>query len=125
MEDECSDGETSEAASGAAGAAGAASSAPDLIQVDKDGYSMQPNPGGSGGPSDPWADFNQPSKSFYSSSDESDDETKRKIKINIKPINGEGDKRKSATVDELQKAVGGLELVPPPLVSLSFQVRVK
>ena len=36
--------------------------------VDEDGFSKQPDTTGS---SDPWSDFNHPSKSFYSSSDES------------------------------------------------------
>ena len=36
--------------------------------VDEEGYSKQPDTTGS---SDPWSDFNHPSKSFYSSSDES------------------------------------------------------
>jgi len=109
--------------------------------VDEEGFSRQPS-----GASDPWADFNRPSKNFYSSSDDSgklslivrtkwlninrhsfplDDDTKRKIKVEIKPVaaaNGSsggasGGGISSASVDELQRAVGGLELLPTPMVS--------
>ena len=64
---------------------------------------------------DPWADFNQPEKkSFYSSSDsDSDDEEVKKIRINIKPIEvvaGATRSTTSASVDELQRAVGGIDL---------------
>ena len=63
---------------------------------------------------DPWADFNQENKkSFYSSSDsDSDDEEVKKIKINIRPVS-EGERTRAATsasVDELQRAVGGIDL---------------
>ena len=48
------------------------------------GYSKQPPPPNSGAANDPWADFNQTSKGFDSSSDDSDDDTmKRKIKVRI------------------------------------------
>ncbi len=52
-----------------------------------------------------------------------DDTTKKKIRVEIKPVvaNGSssvgGSSAISASVDELQRAVGGLELVPLPLVS--------
>jgi len=64
---------------------------------------------------DPWADFNQPAKkNFYSSSDsDSDDDEVKKIRINIKPVAvGTGAERSktSASVDELQRAVIGLDL---------------
>ena len=46
----------------------------------------------------------------------SDDDTTRKgFKVEIKPVTN-GNPPISASVDELQRAVGGLELVPPPLV---------
>ncbi len=75
---------------------------------------------------DPWADFNHPTKSFYSSSDESDDDTtKKKIRVEIKPVvpNGSGgadgsSPAISASLNELERAVGGLEIVPPPLVRI-------
>jgi hypothetical protein len=38
-------------------------------EVDDEGFSKQPPT--QGGPSDPWAEFNQPRKMIYSSSDES------------------------------------------------------
>ncbi len=47
-----------------------------------------------------------------------DDEAKRKIKVEIKPVSNGGGAPISASVDELQKAVGGLELLPQPVVSL-------
>ena len=64
---------------------------------------------------DPWADFNQPEKkSFYSSSDsDSDDEEVKKIRVNIRPIEAVAGAARSATsasVDELQRAVGGIDL---------------
>merc|ERR1712142_730189 len=62
---------------------------------------------------DPWADFNQANKkSFYSSSDsDSDDEEVKRIKINIRPVAaGPARAATSASVDELQKAVGGIDL---------------
>lgn len=64
---------------------------------------------------DPWADFNQAAnkKSFYSSSDsDSDDEEVKKIKINIRPVTAGTTARAatSASVDELQRAVGGIDL---------------
>jgi len=62
---------------------------------------------------DPWADFNQGNKkSFYSSSDsDTDDEEVKKIKINIRPVAaGPARAATSASVDELQKAVGGIDL---------------
>jgi len=62
---------------------------------------------------DPWADFNQANKkSFYSSSDsDSDDEEVKRIKINIRPVaSGPARAATSASVDELQKAVGGIDL---------------
>ena len=86
-------------------------------EVDEEGFSKRPGAtGGRGaGSSDPWADFNQPTSNFYSSSDDSGDEDgKKKIKVEIKPVtNGGG--TISASVDELKMVVGGgLELVPPP-----------
>ncbi len=40
--------------------------------VEEDGFSRQQQASGTtAGGDDPWADFNQPTKSFYSSSDES------------------------------------------------------
>ena len=65
--------------------------------------------------SDPWADFNQPpKKSFYSSSDsDSEDEEVKKIRVNIRPVAvgaGAGRSATSASVDELQRAVVGLDL---------------
>ena len=62
---------------------------------------------------DPWADFNQSNKkSFYSSSDsDTDDEEVKKIKINIRPVAaGAARAATSASVDELQRAVGGIDL---------------
>ena len=63
---------------------------------------------------DPWADFNQPpKKSFYSSSDsDSDDEEVKKIRVNIRPVaqGASGRSATSASVDELQRAVVGLDL---------------
>jgi len=62
---------------------------------------------------DPWADFNQSNKkSFYSSSDsDTDDEEVKKIKINIRPVAaGPARAPTSASVDELQRAVGGIDL---------------
>ena len=54
----------------------------------------------------------------------SDDDTKKKIKVEIKPLaNGPGGGSGAgagSNVDELQRAVGGLELVPPPLVSIEY-----
>ena len=54
-----------------------------------------------------------------------DDDTKKKIKVEIKPLsNGDGSGTGGAagsSVDELQRAVGGLELVPPPLVSVDHE----
>ena len=75
---------------------------------------------------DPWADFNQPAKkNFYSSSDsDSDDDEVKKIRINIKPVAvGTGAERSktSASVDELQRAVIGLDLNASTLpVCISF-----
>jgi len=94
--------------------------------VDDEGFSRQPAGRGSGpGVADPWADFNRPAKNFYSSSDESDDDTKRKIKVEIKPVtaaangsSGASGAVSSASVDELQRAVGGLELLPTPMVGM-------
>ena len=76
------------------------------------GYKQQPS---SSLANDPWADFNQPAKkSFYSSSDsDSDDDEVKKIRINIRPVEsgaGAGRSATSASVDELQKAVVGLDL---------------
>ena len=55
-----------------------------------------------------------------------DDDTKKKIKVEIKPLsNGDGSGGGGgvgSSVDELQRAVGGLELVPPPLVSVEQKV---
>ena len=63
---------------------------------------------------DPWADFNQPpKKSFYSSSDsDSDDEEVKKIRVSIRPVapGASGRSATSASVDELQRAVVGLDL---------------
>ena len=77
------------------------------------GYKHQPS--SSHLANDPWADFNQPAKkSFYSSSDsDSDDDEVKKIRINIRPVEtgaGGGRSGTSASVDELQKAVVGLDL---------------
>merc|ERR1719431_982823 len=75
-----------------------------------DGYKNPPPPSEG---SDPWADFNQANKkSFYSSSDsDTDDEEVKKIKINIRPVAaGPARAATSASVDELQKAVGGIDL---------------
>ena len=85
-------------------------------EVDEEGYSKQPPPPTSGGRgNDPWSDFNNQSKGFDSSSDDSDDDTmKRKIKVEIKPVNTND--VISASVDELRTAVGILELPPPPSV---------
>jgi len=77
---------------------------------DDDGYKNPPPPSEG---SDPWADFNQGNKkSFYSSSDsDTDDEEVKKIKINIRPVAaGPARAATSASVDELQKAVGGIDL---------------
>jgi hypothetical protein len=77
---------------------------------DDDGYKNPPPPSEG---SDPWADFNQANKkSFYSSSDsDTDDEEVKKIKINIRPVAaGPARAATSASVDELQKAVGGIDL---------------
>ena len=56
----------------------------------------------------------------------SDDDTKKKIKVEIKPLsNGDGTGSgggAGSSVDELQRAVGGLELVPPPLVSVAYEL---
>eukprot|EP00092_Neocalanus_flemingeri_P103101 GFUD01131896.1.p1 GENE.GFUD01131896.1~~GFUD01131896.1.p1 ORF type:complete len:1064 (+),score=264.34 GFUD01131896.1:199-3390(+) len=77
---------------------------------DEDGFKNPPPPSEA---NDPWADFNQSNKkSFYSSSDsDTDDEEVKKIKINIRPV-GAGPVRAatSASVDELQKAVIGIDL---------------
>lgn len=77
--------------------------------------SHQPSSSNNNNANDPWADFNQPEKkSFYSSSDsDSDDEEVKKIRINIKPIEAVAGAARSATsasVDELQRAVGGIDL---------------
>merc|ERR1719318_1502988 len=77
---------------------------------DDEGYK---NPPPSSEANDPWADFNQSNKkSFYSSSDsDTDDEEVKKIKINIRPVAaGPARAATSASVDELQKAVGGIDL---------------
>jgi len=80
-------------------------------EVDDEGYSKQP-PASSTSANDPWSDFNQ-TKTFDSSSDDSDDDTsKRKIKVSIKPVSNTD--VISASVDELRSAVGVLELPPPP-----------
>jgi len=80
-------------------------------EVDDEGYSKQP-PASSASANDPWSDFNQ-TKTFDSSSDDSDDDTsKRKIKVSIKPVSNTD--VISASVDELRSAVGVLELPPPP-----------
>jgi len=82
-------------------------------EVDDEGYSKQP-PASSASVNDPWSDFNQ-TKTFDSSSDDSDDDTsKRKIKVSIKPVSNTD--VISASVDELRSAVGVLELPPPPNV---------
>merc|ERR1719391_759984 len=67
--------------------------------------------------SDPWADFNQPAsrKNFYSSSDSDsdDDEVKKTNKwkgITIKPATAGPSANSSASVDELQRVVGGLDI---------------
>jgi len=77
---------------------------------DEEGYKNPPPPSEG---NDPWADFNQGNKkSFYSSSDsDTDDEEVKKIKINIRPVAaGPARAATSASVDELQKAVGGIDL---------------
>jgi len=77
---------------------------------DDEGYKNPPPPSEA---NDPWADFNQSNKkSFYSSSDsDTDDEEVKKIKINIRPVAaGPARAATSASVDELQKAVGGIDL---------------
>ena len=78
-------------------------------------HQHQPSSSINNNANDPWADFNQPEKkSFYSSSDsDSDDEEVKKIRINIKPIEAVAGAARSATsasVDELQRAVGGIDL---------------
>ena len=76
---------------------------------DDEGYSKPPH----GDSNDPWADFNQKQKSFYSSSDsDSDDEEVKKIRINIRPVAaGEGNGRStSASVDVLKSAIEGLDI---------------
>ena len=76
---------------------------------DDDGFSKPPH----GDSNDPWADFNQAKKSFYSSSDsDSDDEEVKKIRINIRPVAaGEGNGRStSASVDVLKSAIEGLDI---------------
>ena len=78
---------------------------------DEDGYKNPPKQAAI----DPWADFNQPNKkSFYSSSDsDSDDDEVKKIRVNIRPIEVGTPSNRSATsasVDELQRAVNGLDL---------------
>ncbi|XP_040580304.1 F-BAR domain only protein 2 isoform X13 [Lepeophtheirus salmonis] len=62
---------------------------------------------------DPWAEFNESKNNFYSSSDESDDETKHKIKVEIKPVSNSNPPI-SASVDELRSAIGTLDIAPPP-----------
>eukprot|EP00090_Calanus_glacialis_P027285 TRINITY_DN4295_c0_g1_i2.p1 TRINITY_DN4295_c0_g1~~TRINITY_DN4295_c0_g1_i2.p1 ORF type:complete len:1042 (-),score=254.32 TRINITY_DN4295_c0_g1_i2:278-3403(-) len=77
---------------------------------DDEGYKNPPPPSEA---NDPWADFNQSNKkSFYSSSDsDTDDEEVKKIKINIRPVAaGAARAATSASVDELQKAVVGIDL---------------
>jgi len=77
---------------------------------DEEEYRNPPRPSEG---NDPWADFNQGNKkSFYSSSDsDTDDEEVKKIKINIRPVAaGPARAATSASVDELQKAVGGIDL---------------
>ena len=66
-------GSEGEGGGGGGGAAGDKSSHTPTPDVDDEGFSRQPPPRGSGrdGGDDPWADFNQPSKNFYSSSDDS------------------------------------------------------
>ena len=46
------------------------SQSPPSPDVDEEGFSKLPSQKGAGS-ADPWADFNRPSKNFYSSSDES------------------------------------------------------
>lgn len=90
------------------------SETPTPEQNDEEGFRNPPSTSNNNA-NDPWADFNQPEKkSFYSSSDsDSDDEEVKKIRINIKPIEvgaGTGRSATSASVDELQRAVGGIDL---------------
>ena len=90
------------------------SETPTPEQNEEEGFRNPPSSSNNNA-SDPWADFNQPEKkSFYSSSDsDSDDEEVKKIRINIKPIEVGGGTARSATsasVDELQRAVGGIDL---------------
>jgi len=77
---------------------------------DEEGFKNPPPPSEA---NDPWADFNQSNKkSFYSSSDsDTDDEEVKKIKINIRPVAaGPARAATSASVDELQRAVVGIDL---------------
>lgn len=109
-------------------------------EVDDEGFSKQPEVG-----NDPWSDFNKKESNFYSSSDDSgrslenfynsqilncniakfllaisdDETTKRKIKVEIKPI-ANGGAPISASVDELRSAVGAIELLNPPPVVVSY-----
>eukprot|EP00094_Tigriopus_californicus_P011778 TCALIF_11376-PA protein Name:"Similar to fcho2 FCH domain only protein 2 (Danio rerio)" AED:0.10 eAED:0.10 QI:407/0.83/0.84/1/0.83/0.76/13/220/1015 len=85
-----------------------------LVGVDDEGYSKKPSHVDELAASDPWADFNTSRQRFdSSSSDDSDDESRRrKIKVEIKPIEPDGQHAISASVDELRTAVVGLELIP-------------
>ena len=49
-----------------------------------------------------------------------DDDTKKKIKVEIKPVQANGNPPISASVDELRSAIGGLELLPNPVVGLKL-----
>lgn len=61
---------------------------------------------------DPWADFNQPKKSSWSSSDsDTDDEEVKKLQIKINPVAAGAERSKTAaSVDELINAAVGLQL---------------
>ena len=84
-------------------------------EVDDKGYSKQPSRINH----DPWLDLHQSKNHFYSSSDDSDDDTsKRGIKVSIKPVSNTD--VKSASVYE---PFGVLELLPPPSPSVPKKPR--
>jgi len=78
-------------------------------QVEDGGYSEPPAPAVA---TDPWADLQQQpvKKSFYSSSDSDSDDEIKKIKVKIRPVNSSTRSATSASVDELQKAITGIDL---------------
>lgn len=77
----------------------------------EDGYS-EPPPDRANIATDPWADFQQPTnkRASYSSSDSDSDDEIKKIKVKIRPANSSGRSATSASVDELQKAIGSIDL---------------